>query len=142
MTAHLVTVLVVSTGSWMMFAGLAALGLGVLILLLLSVPRERTLTTEERVVQYANRAGTGAPAQTAVAPVSTRPEESALESAKTAAASVLKRSSGLESRIAQRLEGAGSALAPGGVAAAATPRSSSACRSSASPSAGGAWSSG
>ncbi len=111
MTAHVITVLAVST-SWMMYAGLVALGLGVLVLLLLAVPRERTLTTEERVVQYANRAGSGAPAQTAVAPVSTRPEESALESAKTAAASVLKRNRGLESRIAQRLEGAGSAWRP------------------------------
>jgi tight adherence protein B len=111
-TADVVTVLM-AAGSWMMYAGLVALGVSLLVLLLLSVPRERTMTTEERVVQYAARAGTGAPAQAAV--VSTappRPEESALESAKTAAASVLKRNRGLEARIAQRLEGAGSAWRP------------------------------
>ena len=41
-----------------------------------------------------------------------RPEESALESAKAAARAVLKRNHGLEVRIAQRLEGAGSAWRP------------------------------
>jgi tight adherence protein B len=112
-TAHVVTVLAVDAGSWMMYAGLVALGGGLLVLLLLSVPREHTLTTEERVVQYAARAGAGTPAQMPVAPIAPpRPEESALESAKTAAASVLKRNRGLESRIALRLEGAGSAWRP------------------------------
>ena len=41
-----------------------------------------------------------------------RPEEFALQSAKTAAGAVLKRNHGLEVRIAQRLEGAGSAWRP------------------------------
>ena len=45
-------------------------------------------------------------------PAAVRPEESALESAKTAAGAVLKRNRGLEVRIAQRLEGAGSAWRP------------------------------
>jgi len=111
-TALLTTVAPLATDTtWMMYAGLIALGLGLLILLLLSVPRERALTTEERVRQYADRAGRGAPASGAIAPPS-RPEDSALDSAKTAAGAVLKRSGGLELRIAQRLEGAGSAWRP------------------------------
>ena len=79
----------------------------------MSVPHERTLSTEERVKQYADRAGRGAPATGAVAVAQPpRPEESALQSAKTAAGAVLKRNHGLEVRIAQRLEGAGSAWRP------------------------------
>ncbi len=114
MTTLVTTVapLVVDT-SWMMWAGLGALLVSLLVLLVLSVPRERTLTTEERVKQYADRAGRGAPATGAVAVVQPpRPEESALQSAKTAAGAVLKRNHGLEVRIAQRLEGAGSAWRP------------------------------
>jgi tight adherence protein B len=80
------------------------------VLLVLAVPRQRSLSTEERVVQYAARAGTGAPAS---APLTVpRPEGAALDSAKTAAANVLKRNRGLETRIAQRLEGAGSSWRP------------------------------
>ena len=101
-----------SSTSWVLYAGVGALGLGVLVLLLLAVPRERTLTTEERVVQYAARAAGGTPAAGPVTAAPLRPEESALQSAKTAAASVLKRNRGLEARIAQRLEGAGSRWRP------------------------------
>jgi tight adherence protein B len=113
MSAPLTTVvpLAVDTSSWMMYAGLAALGLGLLILLVMAVPHERALSTEERVQHYAERAGRGG-AASAVAPQASRPEESALQSAKTAAGAVLKHSSGLEVRIAQRLEGAGSAWRP------------------------------
>jgi tight adherence protein B len=93
--------------SWVMYAGVGGLGLGLLVLLVLAVPREQSLSTEERVVQYAARAATGSPASGPVVAVS-RPEESALESAKTAAASVLKRNKSLEAKIAHRLEGAGS----------------------------------
>ncbi len=106
-----VTPLAVGTSSWMMYAGLAALGIGLLILLIMSVPHERSLSTEERVQQYADRAGRGGAATSAL-PQPARPEESALQSAKTAAGAVLKHSSGLEVRIAQRLEGAGSAWRP------------------------------
>jgi tight adherence protein B len=94
----------------MMYAGLGALGVGLLVLLLLAVPHDRKLSTEERVIQYAARAGTGTPAS---APVSApRPEGAALDSAKQAAANVLKRNRGLEVKIAQRLEGAGSSWRP------------------------------
>jgi tight adherence protein B len=98
------------TGSWVMYAGIGALGVGLVVLLVLAVPRERRLTTEERVVQYAARAGSGAPAS---APVTApRPEGAALDSAKQAATNVLKRNRGLETKIAQRLEGAGSSWRP------------------------------
>jgi tight adherence protein B len=103
----LVPLTAAGSGNWMMYAGLGALGFGLVVLLVLSVPRERHLSTEERVVQYANRAGSGAPAS---APITspTRPEGAAFESAKSAAANVLKRNRGLEAKIAHRLEGAGS----------------------------------
>jgi tight adherence protein B len=106
-----VTPLALVTPSWVMWVGLAALLVGLLILLVLSVPSERSLSTEERVQQYADRAGRGAAATGVVAQPS-RPEESALESAKGAARAVLKRNHGLEVRISQRLEGAGSAWRP------------------------------
>ena len=96
--------------NWMMYAGIAALGLGLLVLLVLAIPKERKLTTEERVVQYAARATGGLPAAGPVAPM--RPEDSAFESAKSAAANVLKRNQSLEAKIAQRLEGAGSRWRP------------------------------
>src|SRR5262249_8090119 len=101
-----------ATSSMVMVIGLASLGLGVLLLLVLAVPRERTLTTEERVRQYANAATSGLPGAVPTAPMSVRPEDSPLESAKTAAAAMLKRNSGLENKIAQRLEGAGSRWRP------------------------------
>jgi tight adherence protein B len=106
-----VTPLAVVTPSWLMWVGLAAILVGLLILLVLSVPGERTLSTEQRVQQYADRAGRGSAGAGHVAQPS-RPEESALESAKGAARAVLKRNEGLEVRIAQRLEGAGSAWRP------------------------------
>jgi tight adherence protein B len=99
-----------SSSDWMMYAGLGTLGVGLLVLLVLAVPRQRTLTTEERVVQYAARAGSGAPASAPLA--MPRPEGAALESAKSAAANVLKRNRGLEVKIAQRLDGAGSSWRP------------------------------
>jgi tight adherence protein B len=111
-SALLTTVALLAVGtSWMMYAGLAALLVSLIVLLVLSVPHERTLSTEERVRHYAERAGRGTPASGAVVQP-TRPEDSALQSAKSAAGAVLKRNRGLEVRIAQRLEGAGSAWRP------------------------------
>jgi tight adherence protein B len=105
------TPLAIDVGTWAMYAGLAALGIGLLVILVLAIPGDKEMTTEERVVQYAARAGTGAPAS---APVVSQPraEDSALKSAKSAADTVLKRSQSLEQRIQRRLEGAGSALRP------------------------------
>jgi tight adherence protein B len=95
-----------------MYAGIGALGLGLLVLLMLAIPRERTLSTEERVVQYAARATNGGGAGAGLDAARARPEDSALASAKSAAANVLKRNRSLEARIAQRLEGAGSQWRP------------------------------
>jgi tight adherence protein B len=104
------TALAVDVGSWAMWGGLVALCLGLVVLLIAAVPGNRELTAEERVVQYAARAGSGAPASAPVA--APRADESALKSATSAADTVLKRSQSLEQRIQQRLEGAGSALRP------------------------------
>jgi tight adherence protein B len=99
-------------GNWMFYTGLGGLGIGLLVVLMLAIPRPRTMTTEERVVQYAARAGTGAPAAGPVRAASSRPDETALASAKTAAANVLKKNRGLEAKIAKRLDGAGSKWRP------------------------------
>jgi tight adherence protein B len=104
--------LAVDIGTWALYLGLAGLGIGLLVLCVNAVPRPREMTTEERVVQYAARAGTGAPASAPVVSQPTRSEDSALDSAKSAADTVLKRSQSLEQRIQRRLEGAGSALRP------------------------------
>jgi tight adherence protein B len=95
-----------------MYAGIGALGLGLLVLLMLAIPRERSLSTEERVVQYAARAAGGGAGSAPMDAPRARPEESALASAKSAAANVLKRNRSLEARIAQRLEGGGSHWRP------------------------------
>jgi tight adherence protein B len=102
--------LAMDVGSWAMVVGLVCLGVGICVVLMLAVPGERELTAEERVVQYAARAGSGAPAISPVAPITSN--ESALESAKGAVATVLKRNQTLEQKIQHRLEGAGSALRP------------------------------
>jgi tight adherence protein B len=112
MTTPLLNPLIATSGAWMMYAGLAALGLGLLVLLLMSVPHSRTLTTEERVTQYAARASTGVVAGGPVGAPQPRPETAALESAKTAAANVLKRNAPLEQKIAKRLEAGGSNWRP------------------------------
>jgi tight adherence protein B len=104
--------LVATSGGWMLYAGLAALGLGLLILALMSVPHQRTLTTEERVTQYAARAATGVVGGGPIAVPTARPEGAALESAKSAAANVLKRNASLEQKIAHRLEAGGSNWRP------------------------------
>jgi tight adherence protein B len=111
MNAFVVPLAASSSSGWMMYAGLGALGLGLLVFAVLAVPRERTLTTEERGGQYAARAGTGTPASGPVTSLA-RPEGAALGSAKTAAASVLKRNASLEDKIARRLDGAGSSWRP------------------------------
>jgi tight adherence protein B len=109
---HVLTPLTATGGGWMMYAGLVALGLGLLVLLLMCVPHPRTLSTEERVSQYAARAATGVVGGGPIASPAARPEGAALESAKTAAANVLKRNASLEQKIAQRLEAGGSNWRP------------------------------
>jgi tight adherence protein B len=103
--------LAVTAPQWTMYAGIGALGLGLLVLLMLAIPRERSLSTEERVVQYAARASGAAPGAASDL-TKARPEDSVLASAKNAAGNVLKRNRSLEARIAQRLEGGGSQWRP------------------------------
>jgi tight adherence protein B len=105
----------VVTGSWAMYGGIAALGVGLLVVLLIAVPGERTLTTEERVRHYAAQAGSSQGAGTTAVAMSqpTRSDESALKSAKSAADNVLKHNVSLEMKIQERLEGAGAKLRPG-----------------------------
>jgi tight adherence protein B len=91
-----------------MYGGLAAIGLGLLILvgglMWMATAGSGPRTVEERIASYAG----GAPGATG----GRQPEASAfnLDQAKDAAASMLQRSKGLEARIEARLEAAGSAL--------------------------------
>jgi tight adherence protein B len=92
-----------STQSWLKYAGIGAFGAGLVIALALLVPqRARPMTVVDRVARYTSRTeGAGAP----------RPEaDAALAQAKDAASKVLSRNKGLDSRIATRLDGAGSDL--------------------------------
>lgn len=100
------------TTAWQMYAGVGSLGVALVVILVLAIPRERRLTTEERVSAYAARANSGPGASPFTQPQATRPEETALASAKDAAAKVLKRNQSLEVKIARRLEGAGSQWRP------------------------------
>ncbi|MGC4112376.1 MAG: type II secretion system F family protein [Nocardioides sp.] len=104
--------LTIDAPAWTMYGGIGALGVALLVLLVMAIPRPRTLSTEERVVQYAARAAGGAQASPTAYEAPKRPEESALASAKSAAASMLKRNRSLEARIAARLEGSGSSWRP------------------------------
>jgi tight adherence protein B len=88
---------------WTMYAGVAALGVALLCLLLLLVPaRPQPLGAAERVAAYLGGQPGGDPARAGetLAPV------------RAAATKVLSRNRGLEERIALRLEGAGSDLRP------------------------------
>ncbi|GAB7004255.1 hypothetical protein JCM18899A_17280 [Nocardioides sp. AN3] len=94
--------------SWGMYAGVGALGLGLMVLLVMLVPRPAPpLTAEERVASYTastSKRGKGRRHKA-------EPEEM-LAGAKTAAADLLKRNATLEARIAARLDAAGSELKP------------------------------
>lgn len=93
---------------WGMYGGVAALGLGLMVLLVLLVPRPvAPLTAEQRVVSY-TATGSHAPKRRGHRAES----EEVLAGAKTAAADLLKRNAGLEARIAARLDAAGSELKP------------------------------
>jgi tight adherence protein B len=88
---------------WAMPAGIGAFAVGLLVVLLMLVPRKPVpLTTEERISTYARTAGTGVAAD--------EPGEDMLASAKQAMAGVLEHNKGLDARITHRLEGAGSDL--------------------------------
>jgi tight adherence protein B len=93
---------------WAMYAGVAALALGLLTLVVALVPRAPgPESAEERVASYT--------ARTSRTPPKAAPRvdaQSALAGARTAAAGLLQRNAGLEERIARSLDGAGSELKP------------------------------
>ncbi len=99
MTAQLLVGALTELPSWALYAGLAALGLGLLGVLVMVVPSQRAMTAEERVTLY-TKGHQGQPVET----------EDQFATAKSAAANVLGRNKGLEVRIATRLEAAGSQL--------------------------------
>lgn len=92
-----------SLPDWTKYAGIGAFGVGLLLLLMLLAPqRTRQMTVVDRVSRYTSAAA---------GPTVPRPEaEAALTQAKEAASKVLRRNQGLEARIANRLDGAGSDL--------------------------------
>ncbi len=94
--------------SWAMYAGVLAIGVGLVVLLVALVPRPAPApSAADRVVSYTARTG-GAPEHE----TPRLDTEQAIAQAKDAAAPVLRRTKGLEARIAHRLEGAGSELKP------------------------------
>ncbi|GGO69839.1 type II secretion system F family protein [Nocardioides deserti] len=91
--------------SWVMYAGVGTLGLGLVALVVLLVPRgPKPLTAEERLSRYTEATTPGSPGGPRV------DADQALASAKDAAAGVLRRNKSLDARITHRLEGAGSEL--------------------------------
>lgn len=95
-----------SPPTWLMYAGIAALGVGLMIILIVLVPsRARPMSLEDRISTY-SRAASNAPSAPSEKPES----EAALTQAKTAAAGVLQRNAGLEAKISARLASAGSEL--------------------------------
>jgi tight adherence protein B len=96
-------ILVVDLPGWALYAGLGALGLGLLGILTMAIPRPREMSAEEAVQMFTSgRTGTGhqlAPQQ-----------QDQLATAKSAAAELLRRNKSTEMRINARLEAAGSQL--------------------------------
>jgi tight adherence protein B len=84
---------------WALYAGLVGVGIGLLGVLTMLVPYEREMTAEERVGLYTK----GQHGQQVK-------QEEQFATAKSAAANMLHRNKGLETKIAARLEAAGSQL--------------------------------
>ncbi|WGL53809.1 type II secretion system F family protein [Nocardioides sp. BP30] len=99
--------------AWVMYAGIGALAVGLAGLVLTLLPRRRAGTAEELVTNYTARTGAGTLVSGGTGRGLPRLDaEQALASATTAAAGLLRRSRGLEDRIAHALDGAGSDLKP------------------------------
>jgi len=101
-----------------LYAGVAALGFGLLAMFLVLLPRKRDpQSADERIRAYtaaASRHRAGGPrgkSAEALAAEAAKGED-VLSSAKSAAADLLRQNAGLEARIAARLDAAGSALKP------------------------------
>jgi tight adherence protein B len=95
--------LAVQVPGWALYAGLGAIGLGLLGVLTMAVPRPRELSAEDTVQMYTSgRVATGHHMA--------MPAQQQFAGAKSAAAELLKRNRSLEMRINARLEAAGSQL--------------------------------
>ncbi|CAB4732771.1 MAG: VWA domain-containing protein [Actinobacteria bacterium] len=93
---------------WVMYVGVGALAVGLVVLLMSLVPRAAApMSPADRVATYT--AGTTGRSEAAGARIDA---DQALTQAKDAAANVLRRNKGLEVRIAARLDGSGSDLKP------------------------------
>ncbi|MEJ7833481.1 MAG: type II secretion system F family protein [Nocardioides sp.] len=92
----------VKVPGWVMYAGVGALGVGLVALLMLLVPSSPgPMSVADRVAAYSSGAVSAA----------AKPESDApLTQATRAVGEVLKRNQGLDQRITQRLDGAGSDL--------------------------------
>ncbi len=94
-----------SPSEWVMYAGVGAVGLGLVALLVLLVPSAPgPVGVVDRVASYTRSTGAGSD------PVASTGSGEPLAQAKEAAAEVLRRNQSLDARITQRLEGAGSDL--------------------------------
>ncbi|MGI8524298.1 MAG: type II secretion system F family protein [Nocardioides sp.] len=93
--------------AWFMYAGIGAVGLGLVVIAVLLVPRKESLSAEDRVLRYAMAAGGGT---AGLRQGGADSGDSPLKAAKGAAAGMLRRNKGLEVRIAHRLDEAGSNL--------------------------------
>jgi tight adherence protein B len=92
-----------SPPDWVMYAGVGAIGLGLIALLVLLVPSPAgPLSVVDRVASYTSPG--------AAAEQQAKTEGEPLAQAKEAAAQVLRRNQSLDARITHRLEGAGSDL--------------------------------
>lgn len=95
-----------SPPSWVMYAGPAAMGLGLILAVVLLVPRSKTVTAADRVTEYTA-------SQSKSSSDSSGPlldTDVAFASAKETAANMLRRNKDLDARISRRLEAAGSEL--------------------------------
>ena len=84
MTLHVTSMAIADLPGWTMYAGLVAVGIGLLGVLILAIPKPREMSAEEAVQLYASgRTGTGTAMPT--------PQSDQLAGAKSAAAELLKR---------------------------------------------------
>lgn len=91
--------------SWLIYAGVGAFALGLLLILTLLVPGKPVpLTAAERITTYTRSAGTGSAAKPG------KTDEDMFGGTKKAIADMLERNQGLDARVSHRLEGAGSEL--------------------------------
>jgi len=94
----------VNTPDWFIYAGATVFGIGLLLMLLMLMPRKAPpMTVEERVTSYTGTSFGSATTER-------EPSEPAMAQATQAMAHVLQRNQGLDERISHRLEAAGSDL--------------------------------